>query len=236
MKTISVVIPVYDNLDVFRKSLHSLFEQIYSDLEIIVVDDGSSTKVSNFLKKEEKKKIDDIIRQENKGAPAARNLGFQNSEGEFVIFWDSDVLAKPDMLSKLKNVLESNQEASYCYCNYKLGWKKMPAQKFDPEQLRQNNYIHTTSLIRSEDMVLWDEDLDRLQDWDLWLTFLEQNKKGVWLDEYSFKLVPNEEGISDWIPSFVYYPPFRWLPGFKTKVKKYHQARKRIQDKHDLVQ
>ncbi len=236
METISVVIPVNNNLDIFRKSLHTLFEQIYSELEIIVVDDGSSTKVSNFLKKKENKKIDSLIRQKNKGAPAARNLGFQRSNGEFVIFWDSDVLAKPDMLSKLKNLLENNPEASYSYCNYKLGWKKMPSQEFDSEQLRQNNYIHTTSLIRSEDMVLWDEDLDRLQDWDLWLTFLKQDKKGVWLNEYLFKLVPREEGISDWIPSFAYHPPFSWIPGIKSKVKNYQKAREKIEDKHDLLE
>lgn len=234
METISVIIPVYNHLQKLKDSLHTVFGQTYKNLEIIVVDDGSSTPVSDFLKTEEKERVDKIIRQENKGAPSARNKGYKASSGDYIIFWDGDIIAKPDMLNKLKEELEQNPQASYSYCNYKIGWKKMPAQEFDPKALKKKNYIHTTSLIQTKDAILWDEDLNRFQDWDYWLTLLEQEKGGVWVDEYLFKILSKNGGMSEWMPSFFYKPPFKYIPGIKSKVEKYERAREKVVEKHNF--
>lgn len=233
METISVIMPVYNHHDKFGRSLKSVFHQNYPEMEIIVVDDGSSPPVSEVIPEEQKDKIK-LIRQENQGAPAARNKGLEYTQGEFIIFFDSDVVAKKNMLIRLKQALDNHPEKSFAYCNYKFGFKKMPAREFDPQKLKQNNYINTTSLIRTEAVVEWDESLDRFQDWDLWLTMLEQEKEGVWIDEYLFTVLSKKDGISDWLPSLAYYPPFSWLPGIKNKVQNYRQAKKRVRDKHEL--
>jgi len=68
---ISIIIPVYNRVDDFRAALHSILSQSHKDIEIIVVDDGSSEDV----KKEVSDKEITYIRQENRGAPAARNRG-----------------------------------------------------------------------------------------------------------------------------------------------------------------
>ena len=62
----------------------------------------------------------------------------------------------------------------------------------------------------------------------------EQGKKGVWIDEYLFKATPKKAGISSWLPSFAYKKPWKFLPLFRKRVKKYEKARKVIEEKYNL--
>lgn len=235
MDLISIVIPVYNQKESLKQALDSIYCQTYKNKEIIIVDDGSDELVSQANLNIKKKESIKIIRQKNKGAPAARNRGLQEVRGNFVIFWDADVVAIPEMLEKMHDKLFECQEASFVYCNMKYGKKKMSAQEFDKANLKENNYIHSTSLIRAQDVISWDESLDRFQDWDLWLSMVEQNKTGVWIDEYLFTVIPNEGGISDWLPRFAYKPPFKWIPGIKSRVESYEKAKAKVQEKHDII-
>jgi glycosyltransferase involved in cell wall biosynthesis len=230
---ISVIIPFYNDFKVVDHTLKSIFAQTFSDLEVILVDDGSNPPFESKKKSATHENIT-VIRTKNQGAPAARNVGLDRSSGDFVIFWDADIVAEQGMLEKMQQKLKQNTQASYCYCNYYFGNKKMAAQKFNCGLLEQRNYIHSTSLIRRKDCLRWDEDLDRFQDWDLWLRMYQQNKIGVWLDEYLFTIQQKDNSKSEWLPRFAYYPPFKWLPGFRRKVKDYEQAREKIQAKHNL--
>ncbi|MFA6427388.1 MAG: glycosyltransferase family A protein [Candidatus Magasanikbacteria bacterium] len=252
-KLISVIIPVYNRTDKFRGALSSVVQQTYKDIEIIVVDDGSYTDaveyamrdMLKFQKYDAQKEKDatalshiehiQYIRQENKGAPSARNKGLELARGEYVIFWDADVVAEPDMLQKMVEVLEKNNEASFVYCNFTLlpMSKKMKAQQFNLDALKKNNYIHTTSLIRRKDIIKWDEALKRFQDWDLWLTMGEHGKKGVWFDEYLF-CIRGGGTMSSWLPSFTYKKPWCYLPWIKSRVKKYEEAKNIVLKKHNI--
>ncbi len=231
---ISVIVPVYNqSRELLQKVLSSIEEQTYDNLEVVVVDDGSSEnfqfEIFNF-----QKDLDKVcFRQENRGAPAARNKGFELSRGEYVIFWDADIVGKSDMVEKMYTALREDENASYSYCNFSLGQKKMPAQSFDSEKLKRNNFIHTTSLIRRDDFPGFDESLKRFQDWDLWLTMSEQGKKGAWIGEYLFTIVESG-GMSSWLPRFAYKVPFRWLPGIAGKVREYEKGRDVVLKKHNL--
>ncbi len=88
---ISVIIPVYNSEKYLERTIISLQNQTFHDMEFIFVDDGSTDRSLEML--EEKAKEDErivILSQENKGASAARNLGLSVSKGEFVGFVDSD--------------------------------------------------------------------------------------------------------------------------------------------------
>ena len=98
-----------------------------------------------------------------------------------MIFWDADVIAEPDMLQKMYQTLQDHPGASFSYSNFYFGKKSMPAQTFNLQALQARNFIHSTSLIRREAVVSWDESLKRFQDWDLWLTMAEQGKTGIWI-------------------------------------------------------
>ncbi|MDD2656003.1 MAG: glycosyltransferase family A protein [Patescibacteria group bacterium] len=235
-KLISIIIPVYNRVEIFEKSLLSATQQNYENKEIIVVDDGSvEGNVERGMRNVKKNTNVNIIyyRQENKGAPAARNKGFDLSKGEYVIFWDADIEAESDMLEKMAKKLDKKQDLSFVYSSFNLGKKKMLAKKFSPIELQKNNYIHTSSLIRREDFPLFDEKLKRFQDWDLWLTMLELGKKGEWIDEYLFTIISTGI-ISGWLPKFAYKKPCKNLPWWSEKVSNYEKAKKIIVEKHHL--
>jgi len=236
MKLISIIIPVYNHADSLRRSVESILAQTYRPLEIVVIDDGSTDELEKVLLEivtlANQKQIDiKVIHQKNCGAPAARNKGFIESKGEYVIFWDADTIGKPEMLLKMVEALEQHPEASYVYSGFKFGWKNFRGCVFSEDNLRENNYIDTTSLLRREDFIPFDETLKRFQDWDLWLNLLEKNKIGFFIPEILYKkIVSGRIGISQWLPSFVYRLPW------KTKaVKAYDRAREIILKKHRFI-
>ena len=238
---ISIIIPVYNHEQALHQALASIAAQTYKDIEIIIVDDGSSVpvkcQVSTFVPSSGRGSVKcSILHQQNRGAPAARNRGLEEAKGEYVIFWDADVIGEPEMLKKMHQTLQESPMASYTYSDFYFGRKKMPARLFDSEALRQNNYIHSTSLIRRAALSPkpWDESLKRFQDWDLWLTFLENNKTGVYVPEYLFRVIPRKRGMSYWLPSFAYRAPWRWLPWMRGRVREYEDGRAAVVKKHGL--
>ena len=98
--------------------------------------------------------------------------------GDAVIFCDADVLMREDMLETLERALRQNPGSEYAYCAFKFGFKSFPSQPFDADALRRQNYIHTTSLMKREAFPGFDPSIKRLQDWDLWLTMLEEGENG----------------------------------------------------------
>ncbi len=232
---ISIIIPVYNHASVIRQSVRSIVCQTYRPIEIIIINDGSTDNFNEI----EKELLNDsdlrqfnirIINQENKGAPAARNAGFAESSGNFVIFWDADTIAEPEMLKKMKQTLDSCSSASFAYCDFKFGLKTIFSHEFDAEKLKINNYIDTTSLIRRSDFPGFDETIKRFQDWDLWLTMVNKNKTGIYLPETLYaKLIGKRKGISKWVPKI-----FFKLPWKTRSVKDFESARRIIVEKHGL--
>jgi len=230
---ISIIIPVYNRADVFLRSLDTAVKQTYRPLEIIVVDDGSTQKfqISNFKFQNDLNTTITLYKQENKGAPAARNKGFALSKGEYVIFWDADVMAQPEMLEKMYDALQKNKNVDFVYCNFKLDSILMKGREWDVEELKKVNYIMPTTLMKRDAFTGFDESLKKFQDWDLFLTMAEQGKKGVWIDEILFTTIGGGT-MSSWLPSFAYKKPWKWFPGIRSRVKKYEEAKKIIYQKH----
>ena len=229
---ISIIIPVYNGEKTIINTVKSIESQTYRDFEVIIVNDGSRDNTrSVFEKFLESFKVENnyyFINQENKGAPAARNRGFKESRGEYLFFCDADAVLKNDTLEKMVQVLESNQEVAYAYSSFYWGKKLFKLWPFDAEKLQKMPYIHTMSLVRRNAFPGWDESVKKLQDWDLWLTMLENGHQGFFIDEALFKIKPGGT-ISSWLPAFA-YKAFPFLPS----VKKYNRALKIIKDKHNL--
>lgn len=231
-KRISVIVPSYQHGFCIADCLTSLLKQTRKPDEIIVVDDGSTDNTQERLSSFSQQIIS--LRQDNHGAPHARMTGFDRSSGEYILFCDADIMASPKALEKLEHTLEMNPVASYSYANFFWGYKRFPSHAFDARTLREQNYIHSTSLIRREYFPGFDVSLKRFQDWDLWLTMLERGYIGVWVDEYLFRVQNSRgrKGISTWLPSCVYkipWPIFGWTP---KAVKSYEEAKKVIMNKH----
>lgn len=100
MSKISVIIPVYNSQDYLAQCLDSLISQSHKDLELLIINDGSSDGSLDLARSYEKK--DTRVRvfdQPNQGVSVARNLGLDQAEGDWVSFVDADDWADEDMFS-----------------------------------------------------------------------------------------------------------------------------------------
>ncbi|MBS6501044.1 MAG: glycosyltransferase family 2 protein [Clostridium sp.] len=112
MCKVSVIIPYYNSENTIKRALKSVVEQTYSDFEIITIDDGSKDNSYNIV--EEFKRNNKIrmknIRQKNLGPSIARNIGIDNSTGEYIAFLDSDDSWEKFKLEKQVEIMDNNQE------------------------------------------------------------------------------------------------------------------------------
>lgn len=104
----SVVIPVYNEADVIEECLESLRRQSYKNLEIIVVDDGSSDATLQKLKASKTPKLQ-VLAQPHLGAGAARNFGASKAKGEILVFVDADMTFAPDFIRNLVKPIEEGK-------------------------------------------------------------------------------------------------------------------------------
>lgn len=100
---ISIIIPFYNSEKTIVSTLQSVVEQTYKNIEILLINDGSTdeslTMVKSFISNHENFKIS-LFEQKNKGVSAARNSGIVNSKGDFIAFLDSDDFWKPQKLER----------------------------------------------------------------------------------------------------------------------------------------
>lgn len=99
---ISVIVPVYNVEEYLEECLESIKRQTYTDIEVILVNDGSTDGSKEICERYcEKDSRFKLVSQENKGQSVARNLGMAESKGKFISFVDSDDVLKEDMLEQL---------------------------------------------------------------------------------------------------------------------------------------
>ena len=111
---VSIVVPVYNASKYLEECLNSIINQTYSDIEIVLIDDGSTDNSGNICDAYEKN--DNRIKvyhQKNSGVSSARNNGIKESRGEYVCFVDSDDVVHPDYIKKLVENLD-NDVLSIC--------------------------------------------------------------------------------------------------------------------------
>lgn len=106
---ISVIVPIYNIEKYLPRCVESICRQTYSDMEILLVDDGSTDGTGTLC--DELAKKDNRIRvfhKENGGSSSARNLGIKMAQGEYLGFVDSDDYIEPDMYERLMQALTEN--------------------------------------------------------------------------------------------------------------------------------
>ncbi|MBN1593519.1 MAG: glycosyltransferase [Candidatus Coatesbacteria bacterium] len=115
-RDVSIIIPVYNDENYIEKAINSALAQTHSDVEVVVVDDGSTDGTPDILDKFG----GDItrIRRENGGLPAARNTGINASHGRYLCFLDSDDEFMPEKVREQFSFLEERPDAGLCYS----GW------------------------------------------------------------------------------------------------------------------
>ena len=160
---VSVIIPTYNGEKRIAKTLNSIIEQDYENLEIIVVDDVSTDNtveiVKNILEKS-KRNFHIIQRTVNGRQAAARNTGFNASNGKYVIFFDHDDLAEKNFVSSLCSEAE-NKNSDFVFCGVKHFYEAK--KTFEHENIIEGN----NNFISPEDyLTAWAE--QKIFFWSVW--------------------------------------------------------------------
>jgi len=105
---ISVIIPTFNRGHLIIKSIKSVLNQTYPNIEILVVDDGSTDNTEKLIKNFDNNRIKYIKIKKNIGASHARNIGIMNASGKYISFQDSDDVYHIDKLEKQYNIYSFN--------------------------------------------------------------------------------------------------------------------------------
>lgn len=114
MPRTSVIMPVFNGATHLPAAIQSVRQQSVQDWELIIVDDGSTDQTALILESVKDQRVR-VFRQQNTGSAAARNVGLDAAEGEFVVFLDSDDLLLPEMLESNARFLDSHPEFGVVY-------------------------------------------------------------------------------------------------------------------------
>jgi glycosyltransferase involved in cell wall biosynthesis len=177
---VSVIIPTYNRSWCLSEAIDSVLSQTFRDMELIVVDDGSTDETPALLSRYGDRLR--CLRQANQGVSAARNNGFQAADGALIAFLDSDDLWQPDKLTRQVAFFDRQPEAQICQTEetwIRRGVRVNPRHR----HRKPSGWIFEPSLALClvspsavmmrrellEEMGGFDESLPACEDYDLWL-------------------------------------------------------------------
>lgn len=150
---ISVVVPVYNSAAYLPACLESLKAQTYDNIEVIIVDDGSSDSSPAIVEEFAQKNANvQVVTKQNGGPSSARNAGIDRATGDFVCFLDSDDLFEPDTCLRIAQLAADDIDV------VGFGWSCMPAEKAnrwltDRTNVRDAYYPSFTEALMFDEMV-----------------------------------------------------------------------------------
>jgi glycosyltransferase involved in cell wall biosynthesis len=193
--TVSVVIPCFNHGEFLSQAVTSVTDIKRNDIEIIVVDDGSTDDRTN---REMRILIDkgiNVIRQENKGLAAARNAGISVSKGRYILPLDADNRLRPGYVEHGVRVLEANPRVGVVYGDAEYigaGTGLWHVGPFERDRLLNSNFIDACAIYRR---LLWEQNggydgtmpVQGEEDWDFWLSTLEHGWEFAYVPEVLFE-------------------------------------------------
>lgn len=162
MELISVIIPVYNAEKTIEKCVYSIIRGEYQNIEVIVVDDGSTDKTARILDKiatEDNRVI--VIHQPNGGVAKARNTGLDHAHGEFIAWCDADDYVEPEWLQRQwKTQKKYNADIVVCNCIIENENKSMQNNGIEQEgfvELDRKGAINAFLEHKILNGILWDK-------------------------------------------------------------------------------
>ena len=195
---VSVIVPTRDRAGLLDQALRALSDQSYRNLEIIVVDDGSTDDTPRVMETwtERDPRVRGTRRARPGGAASARNLGADMARGAFLLFEDDDCRGVPGRVAELVSALEGDEGAAYAYCHMRVVTDDGPdvvRGTLGPWSVGTPYALIRAGAFRSAGG--FDEALPRLQDFDLW-TRLLAGSRAVEVPRVLFETVRDGSGIS----------------------------------------
>lgn len=192
-KKIAVIIPCYNYGNFIKKAVCSALDQVGVEIELVVVDDGSTDSYTLKILDELRKNGIYVFRQSNKGLPSARNAGIRLTSAPYIVCLDADDIISPSYCSVCVEILETKPEVGFVYPTTRVFGdqnRKWSNLSFSTLHLLVNNYIPYSAMFRRqvwEDVGGYDEDMRfGYEDWDFWLSAVEKGWRGFHVPEELF--------------------------------------------------
>ena len=194
---VSVVVRTKNRPKLLREALHSIAIQSYSNIEVVVVNDGGLDIASqlSIFDHEALPKLRHIDLKPGLGRSGAANMGLQHATGEYLIFLDDDDWYLPNHIANLVEALAKHSGAGVAYAGVECiqqneagEWRRIHSfcQPFDRIRLLVDNYIPMHAALFRRDLLelgcCFDETLDTYEDWDFWIQ-LSQHTDFIYVDQ-----------------------------------------------------
>jgi len=216
MKKVSVIVPVYNNEKYIKKCLTSILNQTYLNIEVLVVNDGSTDDTKKILDLMIYPKLI-IFNNDNHGVSYSRNFALRHATGDYITFVDSDDWLEKNAIEIMINLLEKN-DADAVRTNYYIhenGIKRTPENYDDKLVFEENEKQKLKVLIRSilngnipaylwlllikREVILnifFEEDISMMEDTIFYLNFLKKIKKIVFTNERTYHYLVHDQSLS----------------------------------------
>lgn len=174
---VSIVIPTYNRADILIHAIQSCLNQVYKNIEIIVVDDGSidntAEVVADLIRRDSRIKY---FKKENAGLSNALNYGFKHAKGDYLTWTSDDNYYTKEAIQKMLSFLKQ-KKCSFVYCDYYRFYKKYPKKVKHiklPESdiLTQRNCIGPCFLYSRkvlDNIGTYDSETKLAEDYDYWI-------------------------------------------------------------------
>lgn len=193
MPKISVIIPCYNHGEYIDEAVESVLDQTYRDVEIIIVNDGSTDELTNRLLSGYSKPRTTVLVIPHQGLTAARNAGIIRSHGEYILPLDADDKIGRRYAEEAVKILDDDKNVGIVYCEAEMFGEKTGRWNLREYSLQQElieNQIFCSAFFRKEE---WEKIggynsnmVYGYEDWDLWLSLIEMGRSVCKLPEVHF--------------------------------------------------
>ena len=176
---VSIIMPVYNRVEVIKNAINSILNQTYSNWELIIVDDGSTDGTREFLETFTDTRIKVFFNEINKGVSASRNLGLKKANGDYIAYLDSDDLWDSRFISAMLGAFIELPDADFIYSaqllydTYESAPFAMRFGAYNKSLLDNNNYIGINCFMYKrkifDEIGGFNTNLNRLVDYDMLL-------------------------------------------------------------------
>jgi len=191
---VSIIIPLYNAEKFIKETIESALNQSYKNIEIIIIDDGS-TDTSFTVAEKYKNEFVTVIKQPNRGASAARNHGLKLAKGDYIQFLDADDIIDINKIEYQINTLKSYSDLHLIGCNWRYFNKDVNnTYKTMPFLVKETTYYDKTEWLMDRPYMIphtWLVSRRLIESAGLWDERLSLNDDG----EYFYRVIAASNGV-----------------------------------------
>jgi glycosyltransferase involved in cell wall biosynthesis len=180
---VSIILPTHNGAKYIRKSIESCLNQTYKNIELIIVDDGSTDETPEIIRSFKDERIKHFRHKKNAGLPNALNTGFANSHGEYLTWTSDDNYYLATAIEELLAFLRKNSDVDFVYADYWVHYFETGYEELrrlpDPNNLAKENCVGACFLYTRrvyEAVGNYDPRYRLVEDYDYWIRIFNRFK------------------------------------------------------------